>query len=66
MASETQYRVTSEGPANLREEPTKKAGILTELRPGTIVHMDHIDGEWLYVSLNGWVHTSTVSVLQSK
>ena len=51
MSTETQYRVTSPSVANLREESSTKAGVLTQLRTGTIVHCDHIDGEWLYVSV---------------
>lgn len=66
MAPETEYRVTSPRIANLREEPSTKAGILTQLRTGTIVHMDHADGEWLYVEVRGWVHQSTVTVLKGE
>ena len=66
MAPEMQYRVTSPSVANLREESSTKAGVLTQLRTGTIVHCDHIDGEWLYVSVNGWLHKSTVTALEGK
>jgi SH3-like domain-containing protein len=65
MAPETQYRVTSPKVANLREEPSTKAGILTQLRTGTIVHLDHADGEWYYVTFGGWVHKTTVKALTS-
>lgn len=42
------------------------AGALTQLRAGTIVHMDHVDGEWLFVEVRGWVHQSTVTVLKGE
>ena len=64
MAPEPQYRVTSPRVANLREEPSTKSGILTQLRTGTIVHLEHTDGDWMRVSVEGWVHKSTVTVLK--
>jgi SH3-like domain-containing protein len=62
---ETQYRVNPTG-ANLREEASTKARVLTLLAPGTIVHLDHVDGDWLYVEVRGWVHQSTVTVLKGE
>ena len=66
MSTDTQYRVTSPRVANLREEPRTKAGVLTQLRTGTIVHLDHADGDWLYVEVRGWLHQSTVTVLKGE
>lgn len=64
MAPETQYRVTSPRVANMREEPSIEAGVLTQLRAGTIVHLDHVDADWYYVTFGGWVHKSTVTALE--
>lgn len=57
-----QYRTTSR--ANMRDEPSTKARIITTLADGVILHVDPDrtqDGEWLPVVLvRGWVHNSTV------
>ena len=64
MASETQLRVNPTG-ANLREESHAKARVLTLLAPGTIVHLEHTDGDWHRVTFRGWVHKTTVKALTS-
>ena len=64
MTAETQYRVNLTG-ANVREEASREARVLTLLAPGTIVHLEHTDGDWLRVMFRGWVHKSTVKVLTS-
>ena len=65
MATEPQLRVNPTG-ANLREEPAAKARVLTLLAPGTIVHLDHVDAEWYYVTFRGWVHRTTVKALKGE
>lgn len=64
MAPEPQLRVNATG-ANLREEPGAKARIVTLYAPGTIVHLERTDGDWLRVTVRGWVHKSTVTVLKA-
>ena len=64
MATEPQLRVNPTG-ANLREEPSAKARVLTLLAPGTIVHLETTDGDWLRVTFRGWVHKTTVKALTS-
>ena len=64
MSTEAQYRVTSPRVANLREEPSTDAGIITQLRTGTIVHLEQTDGDWLRVTMRGWLHKSTVTALE--
>ena len=64
MAPETQLRVNPTG-ANLREEPSTKARVLTLLAPGTIVHLEKTDGDWHRVTFRGWVHKTTVKALTS-
>lgn len=65
MSTEPQYRVNPTG-ANLREEPHAKARRLTLLAPGTIVHLERTDGDWLRVTVRGWVHKSTVKALKGE
>lgn len=66
MATDTQYRVTSPRVANMREEPSIEAGVLTQLRTGTIVHLEQTDGDWLRITMRGWVHKSTVTALEGE
>lgn len=65
MSTEPQYRVNPTG-ANLREEASKQARIVTTYAPGTIVHLEQTDGDWLRVTVRGWVHKSTVTNLGGK
>ena len=65
MSTETQYRVKPTG-ANMREEPSTKARAVTLLAPGTIVHLEQTDGDWLRVTMRGWVHKSTVTALEGE
>ena len=64
MAPEPQLRVNPTG-ANLREESSAKARVLTLLAPGTIVHLETTDGDWHRVTFRGWVHKTTVKALKS-
>ena len=64
MSTEPQLRVNPTG-ANLREEPSTKARVLTLLAPGTIVHLETTDGDWHRVTFRGWVHKTTVKALTS-
>ncbi|MBK8113222.1 MAG: hypothetical protein IPK44_01235 [Candidatus Accumulibacter sp.] len=65
MATEPQLRVNPTG-AFLRDEPSTKARVISLYKPGTIVHMDHVDGDWLFVEVRGWMHKSTVTVLKGE
>jgi SH3-like domain-containing protein len=50
----------------MREEPSIEAGVLTQLRTGTIVHLEQTDGDWLRITMRGWVHKSTVTALEGE
>ena len=65
MSTEPQLRVNPTG-ANLREESSAKARVLTLLAPGTIVHLDKSDGDWLRVTFRGCVHKTTVKALKGE
>lgn len=66
MPTEMQYRVGKSG-ANLREEPSVKARILTTLSHGTIVHADPgrtTDGDWLpVVIVRGWIKATVLEAI---
>ena len=61
-----QYRVGRNG-ANLREEPSIKARILTTLSQGTIVHADPgrtVDGDWMpVVIVRGWIKAGLLEAI---
>lgn len=64
----TQYRVSTDKQANVREEASTKARVLFQLAPGAIVHLDPgrtPDGEWFpVVVVRGWMHKSTVKAVE--
>lgn len=61
-----QFRTTVA--ANLRQEPSLKAQVVTVLRSGSVVTLDvhrAKDGEWLpVVFVRGWLHKSVVEPLE--
>ena len=62
----TQYRTVTR--ANLRNEASAEAAVITTLATGTIVNVDTDrtpDGDWLPVVLvRGWVHQSVVEAVE--